>query len=193
MQIKLGLLLVLAACGGSTTPAATTAAPTETATSAPAATATTTTTSTTTAAGPKTLDKLTLKLPADWKKDFDASISKCLTVVGVASATAPAPAINICPIDHVPGSSGADLVAFMQKEHRMDKDLTAEIVAKEDWPGGFAATYKVRAPSDPPKYSSRHFTAVWKVGDDLLWCDGRGFVNDAQRDQVKAVCQSASW
>ena len=195
MKTKLGLLFVLAACGGSSTP------PPSTAASAPSASAAATTTAapasepSATAAvsapsGPQSLEKLKLTLPAQWPREYSAD-SKCVSVTGARSASAPPAMVNICRIDQVPGSSAKDFQAFERKKEGWDKGTTAELVKKEDWPGGFAATYKVR-PEIDPKHPHQQFMAVWKVGDDLLWCDGRQ-VPAGQGDQVKSVCQSASW
>jgi hypothetical protein len=80
-----------------------------------------------------------------------------------------------------------------KETERWDAGVKGELVGKaEDWPGGFAATYKVTAPVDP-KHPSLTFLAVWKVGGELLECAGRVVPNEKARDQVRAMCKSARW
>lgn len=182
--------LLLTACGAAPAPASPPAVP-----SAPSAASTAPAPATFAASPPgagKPVSQLTVTLPEGWKRE-NADDGKCLFVEGQRSVEAPPAMVRICRIDQVPDATGAGFVAFKKKTEYWDDGVTAELVgAKEVWPGGFGATYSVRAPVDP-KHPHLSFLGVWKVGGELMICDGRSVGTEAQRDKIKAVCQSASW
>jgi hypothetical protein len=140
----------------------------------------------------KKLDALQLTVAEGWTKEYSAD-SDCVLLEGPGSADVPPGIARLCRAKEVPSPTGKGFVAYKQKHEMWDKGVTADMVGKkEDWPDGFAATYRVRSVVDRA-HPTLAFLAVWRVGGVLLECDGRSVGNEKIRDQIKAMCRSASW
>jgi hypothetical protein len=133
---------------------------------------------------------LKVELPKDWKReDGDDSI----IFEGPRGTDHPPAIARIKKLKEAPESSAAAYTAYMKRTEFWDKGTRAELVGKaQDWPGGFAASYKVFSEVDP-KHPSLAFFAAWKVDDALLECQGRIVPDESARDQIAKLCQSARW
>jgi hypothetical protein len=73
-----------------------------------------------------------------------------------------------------------------------DKGVVAKILAEEPLPGGFGATLSLMTPSDPQR-PKLEYHAVRDAGDQHLHCECEWAPDEKIRDQVAALCKSASW
>lgn len=76
--------------------------------------------------------------------------------------------------------------------HYWDPGCKAKILTEETLPGGFAATVELTAAADP-QHPKLEFHSVHDAGDQHLHCECEWAPDEKIRDQVAALCKSASW
>jgi len=76
--------------------------------------------------------------------------------------------------------------------HDWDPGCKAKILTEETLPGGFAATIELTAAADP-QHPKLEFHSVHDVGDRRIHCECEWAPDEKIRDQVAAICKSASW
>jgi hypothetical protein len=133
----------------------------------------------------RALDGLKLTLPEGWTgaQDDAGQWNFELASSGVTARLNRAPA-------GVPGTASGYL------EYKIDwcwdPGTSADLVANESRPGGFAATMLVRDAEDPD-HPRLAYHAVWEVDGVRLRCEADRVGDEATRDQIAALCDSARW
>lgn len=138
----------------------------------------------------KTISTIKVDLPSDWKREQG---DEAVIFEAPRSKEAPPAIARIKRAGELPDASSEGFTKYMKRTERWDEGTKGELIGEaEQWPGGFAATYKV-IPAVDPKRPKLEFLAVWKVGGELLECEGRIVPNETARDLIRAICKSARW
>jgi uncharacterized protein DUF4242 len=97
-------------------------------------------------------------------------------------------------IQHAPAALATNVDAYVKAklDYYWDKGCTAEIIARGELPGGFAATIRLTTVADPQRPKLEYY-AVFNVGDQKLHCECEWAPDEKFRDQVAALCKSATW
>lgn len=135
----------------------------------------------------RAVSSLKITLPPGWTRN-DADNDMII----FTSPKLPDGRDTVARIDHAGGRAVAtakELIAA-RIEHHWDKGVTAEIVKEEPMPGGFAATARVTAPVDP-QHPKLEYYSIWKVEDQVLFCECEWVPDEAIRDQIASLCNSA--
>ena len=129
------------------------------------------------------LDDLRFTVPSGWTVELDGSGQWNFESRGVTAR------LNRAP-------EGVPTTASGYLEYKVDwcwdPGATAELVTIDSRPDGFAATMLVRDPEDPD-HPRTAYHAIWDLDGVRLRCEADRVPDDATRDQIAALCDSARW
>ncbi len=136
-----------------------------------------------------TLAALETTLPAGWTSEYDRDLDRWLFTLPAQGHERPAIHAHLAQLSAAIPPSAKDYLTL--REQLWDKGTVAEIVEQQTLPDGFAMTVNVKPAVDPTH--PKHETYVLRhAGDTWLDCQCEWVPDDAIRDQVLALCESAA-